>query len=202
MTYWLHRGDLPADVGLGRRWRSIPRPWGCIRIATGSAWCRCRTATAAPMWCRSRRTIPSAEPEGAAGQSEDHQDLSLRPVRSRRALQRLRRDAAAGVLHQDRLAALPHLHRSPWPEGSGARGAQHRPVEAAAIARTGARRRLSEAQLAYAASDVLHLHALRERLDAMLAREGRERWRRPVSIFCRPGQLDLEGWDTEDIFAH
>ena len=34
---------------------------------------------------------------------------------------------------------------------------------------------LSEAQLAYAASDVLHLHALRERLDAMLAREGRNR---------------------------
>ena len=32
---------------------------------------------------------------------------------------------------------------------------------------------LSEAQLAYAASDVLHLHGLRERLDAMLAREGR-----------------------------
>ena len=46
---------------------------------------------------------------------------------------------------------------------------------------------LSEAQLAYAASDVLHLHALRERLDAMLAREGRTGWRRPVSSFCRRG---------------
>ena len=47
-----------------------------------------------------------AESEGAAGRSEGHKDLSLRAVRSRRALQRLRRDAAAGVLHQDRLAAV------------------------------------------------------------------------------------------------
>ena len=46
-----------------------------------------------------------AEFEDAAGQSEDHQDLSFRALRSRRALQCLRRDAAAGVLHQDRLAA-------------------------------------------------------------------------------------------------
>src|SRR4029077_10828772 len=61
----------------------------------------------------------------------------FRTVRSRGTLQRLWRDAAAGLLHQDRLAALPHLHRSPWPEGSGARGAQHRPVEAAAIERLG-----------------------------------------------------------------
>ena len=62
---------------------------------------------------------------------------------------------------------------------------------------------LSEAQLAYAASDVLHLHALRERLDTMLAREGRQ----PLAQACfeflpTRARLDLEGWDTEDIFAH
>ena len=50
---------------------------------------------------------------------------------------------------------------------------------------------LSEAQLAYAASDVLHLHALRERLDTMLAREGRNDWRRPVSTSCRPGPSSI-----------
>ena len=50
---------------------------------------------------------------------------------------------------------------------------------------------LSEAQLAYAASDVLHLHSLRERLDAMLAREGRTALRRPVSTSCRPGQSSI-----------
>jgi ribonuclease D len=62
---------------------------------------------------------------------------------------------------------------------------------------------LTEAQVAYAASDVLHLHALRDKLDAMLAREGRE----PLAAACfrfLPDRvrLDLAGWATEDIFAH
>ncbi len=62
---------------------------------------------------------------------------------------------------------------------------------------------LSEAQLAYAASDVLHLHALRERLDAMLAREGRV----PLAEACfeflpTRAMLDLQGWEAEDNFAH
>jgi ribonuclease D len=62
---------------------------------------------------------------------------------------------------------------------------------------------LSEAQLSYAASDVLHLHALRERLDAMLAREGRNDLARACFEFLPTrARLDLEGWDTEDIFAH
>jgi len=62
---------------------------------------------------------------------------------------------------------------------------------------------LSEAQLAYAASDVLHLHALRERLDAMLAREDRTALAQACFEFLPTrAKLDLEGWDTEDIFAH
>jgi ribonuclease D len=62
---------------------------------------------------------------------------------------------------------------------------------------------LSEAQLAYAASDVLHLHALRERLDAMLAREGRLGLAQACFEFLPTrAKLDLQGWDTEDIFAH
>jgi ribonuclease D len=62
---------------------------------------------------------------------------------------------------------------------------------------------LSEAQLSYAASDVLHLHALRERLDAMLAREGRTELARACFEFLPTrAKLDLQGWDTEDIFAH
>src|SRR5216684_7003988 len=62
---------------------------------------------------------------------------------------------------------------------------------------------LSEAQLAYAASDVLHLHALRERLDAMLAREGRIALAQACFEFLPTrARLDLQGWDTEDIFAH
>jgi ribonuclease D len=62
---------------------------------------------------------------------------------------------------------------------------------------------LSEAQLAYAASDVLHLHGLRERLDAMLAREGRLELAQACFEFLPArARLDLQGWDTEDIFAH
>jgi ribonuclease D len=62
---------------------------------------------------------------------------------------------------------------------------------------------LTEAQLAYAASDVLHLHGLRERLDAMLAREGRLELANACFEFLPTrAKLDLQGWDTEDIFAH
>jgi ribonuclease D len=62
---------------------------------------------------------------------------------------------------------------------------------------------LSEAQLAYAASDVLHLHGLRERLDAMLAREGRTALAEACFGFLPTrAKLDLEGWEAEDIFAH
>ncbi len=62
---------------------------------------------------------------------------------------------------------------------------------------------LSEAQLAYAASDVLHLHALREKLDAMLAREGRTELARACFEFLPTrAKLDLGGWEAEDIFAH
>ena len=62
---------------------------------------------------------------------------------------------------------------------------------------------LSEEQLRYAASDVLHLHALRSRLDTMLAREGREALAHACFEFL-PHRvlLDLEGWPEQDIFAH
>jgi ribonuclease D len=62
---------------------------------------------------------------------------------------------------------------------------------------------LTEPQLAYAASDVLHLHALRERLDAMLVREGRTALAQACFDFLPTrALLDLQGWSEEDIFAH
>jgi ribonuclease D len=62
---------------------------------------------------------------------------------------------------------------------------------------------LSEAQLTYAASDVLHLHALHEKLEAMLAREGRSHLARACFQFLPyRAELDLAGWDESDIFAH
>ncbi|MCG6206660.1 ribonuclease D [Rhodopseudomonas sp. HC1] len=62
---------------------------------------------------------------------------------------------------------------------------------------------LSDAQLAYAASDVLHLHALRDKLDVMLARENRTELAQACFAFLpHRSRLDLEGWSEEDIFAH
>jgi ribonuclease D len=62
---------------------------------------------------------------------------------------------------------------------------------------------LSDAQLNYAASDVLHLHKLKEKLETMLDREGR----RPMAEACFEfvlvrAAMDLAGWDDLDIFAH
>jgi ribonuclease D len=62
---------------------------------------------------------------------------------------------------------------------------------------------LSEAQIAYAASDVTHLHALREQLDAMLVRAGRSELAAACFGFLPTrAKLDLLGWNEEDIFAH
>lgn len=62
---------------------------------------------------------------------------------------------------------------------------------------------LSEAQLAYAASDVLHLHALKEKLDVMLKRENREALAQACFNFLPSrAALDLNGWEAEDIFSH
>jgi ribonuclease D len=62
---------------------------------------------------------------------------------------------------------------------------------------------LSEAQLAYAASDVLYLHGIKAKLDERLAREGRAELAAACFRFLPTrAKLDLAGWSEEDIFAH
>lgn len=62
---------------------------------------------------------------------------------------------------------------------------------------------LTKAQIDYAASDVLHLHKLRDKLDVMLAREGRDELAQACFRFLPTrALLDLEGWPETDIFAH
>src|SRR5476649_2621250 len=62
---------------------------------------------------------------------------------------------------------------------------------------------LSDAQVSYAAADVLHLHALKEKLDAILAREKRVDLAAACFRFLPDRvRLDLAGWSTEDIFSH
>jgi ribonuclease D len=62
---------------------------------------------------------------------------------------------------------------------------------------------LTEAQLSYAASDVLHLHRVREKLELMLEREGRADVARSCFDFLPTrARLDLMGWPENDIFSH
>ena len=62
---------------------------------------------------------------------------------------------------------------------------------------------LTNQQMTYAASDVLHLHALKSRLDDMLEREGRiETAQACFDFLPARASLDLAGWPETDIFAH
>jgi ribonuclease D len=62
---------------------------------------------------------------------------------------------------------------------------------------------LSEAQIAYAASDVFHLHLLKEKLEAILKREGRlEIAENCFRFLPTKAKLDLIGWEEKDIFDH
>jgi ribonuclease D len=62
---------------------------------------------------------------------------------------------------------------------------------------------ISDSQLSYAAADVLHLHALRDKLTAILAREGRLALAQACFAFLPTrAALDLAGWDEVDIFSH
>jgi ribonuclease D len=62
---------------------------------------------------------------------------------------------------------------------------------------------LTEKQLAYAAADVAHLHALKAALDTMLARENRTQLAKACFDFLPArAELDLAGWEEIDIFAH
>ena len=63
--------------------------------------------------------------------------------------------------------------------------------------------KLTQDQMDYAASDVHHLHKLRAKLDVMIAREGRQELAQSCFNFLPyRAELDLAGWENEDIFAH
>jgi ribonuclease D len=63
--------------------------------------------------------------------------------------------------------------------------------------------KLTDAQVSYAASDVVHLHAIKAKLDVLIAREGRGELAAACFRFLPDrARLDLAGWAAEDIFAH
>ena len=141
--------------------QSTPKPLASCRIATGCASSNCRagdgTADVVQIAAGQARA-PNIE--RLLADPQRHEIVSFRPVRHRGPVQCLWRHGGADLLHQDRFQTRPDLYRPARLEGSDARAARPRNIEAAAIVGLGQRHTLSEAQLAYAASDVLHLHAL------------------------------------------
>jgi ribonuclease D len=110
--------------------------------------------------------------------------------------------AGAGLLHQDRLAADPHLYRPPRPQGAG-QGAARQDISKQQQTSDWGAPELSDAQKEYAASDVRYLHQLKEKLDERLAREGRTELAQACFDFLpHRALLDLAGWAEVDIFAH
>lgn len=62
---------------------------------------------------------------------------------------------------------------------------------------------LTKAQLQYAANDVLYLHQIKDKLDALLKREGRFEYAKAcIDFLPHAAALDLAGWNCENVFAH
>jgi len=176
------------------------------RIVTGFAWCNCRTAMAAADVVQIPQGHTDApEPEEAAGRCRDHQDLSFRAVRYYRALQRLWRDAAADLLHQDCLKAFAaptptdmvlkdlvrevlgiDLSKQQQSSDWGFAIPERRPTGLCGLGRAASARPCASGST-----------------PCLRAENRTGPWRRPVSSFLPTrAKLDLSGWENEDIFAH
>ena len=207
MAIHFHEEDLPADVAFRRRAdrgrhrgdgpRSRPRPAvpGAIVRRQGRRASRpVRGAAATIRRPTSRRC--SAIPNRLKLYHFARFDVGI--------MQRLSRDhGRAALLHPHRLAAGPHLHRPPRPQGPGQGAARTSTCRSSSRPATGARDELSDAQREYAASDVRYLHALKEKLDERLEREDRVALAQACFDFLPTrALLDLAGWAEQDIFAH
>ena len=136
-----------------------------------------------PKSCRSppaRRMLPILSGCWPTG---DRQTVPFRPFRHGRDATRLRRYDGSSLLHQDRLEDRANLYR-PARTKDLTRELLNVEISKQQQSSDWGAATLSEAQLAYAASDVLHLHALREKLDAMLKREDRDDLRERPSPIC------------------
>ena len=111
--------------------------------------------------------------------------------------------AGAGLLHQDRLETHPHLYRPPRSQGPRARTARASRFPSSSSRRTGARRRSPTRSRPMRPRTCSISMQLKEKLDAMLAREGRTELAQACFDFLPTrARLDLAGWPETDIFAH
>lgn len=203
MTVYLHEGDLPADLDLGPEvavdsetmgLRFRRDPLCVVQLSAGDGDAHVVRLNRPAYDCPNLKRL-MADPgvlkifhfgRFDIGMVELHLGVETRPVYCTKIASKLARTYTDrhGLKDVAREMAGIDLSKAQQSSDWGA------PV-------------LSQAQLEYAASDVLHLHAIKERLNEMLVREGRMELAQACFDFLPVrARLDLAGWDEMDIFAH
>jgi ribonuclease D len=203
MSMQLHRGDLPADLALGDVVAVDTETMGLnpardrlclVQLAAGDGQCHLVQLGREPVRAASLVRL-LADPAVTKlfhfarfdlAVLRRHLGVDCRPVYCTKIASRLARTYTDRHGLKDLVRELLGVDLSKT-EQSSDWGAEE----------------LSEAQLRYAANDVVHLHALKARLDRMLAREGRRELAAACFAFLPVRvSLDLAGWGDQDIFAH
>ncbi len=203
MTVYLHRGDLPADLDLGASVAvdsetlglSLTRDALCVvQLSAGDGDAHVVQFNRPDYDCPRLKAVlsaPGVEKIFHFGRFDiamflRHLGVETRPVWCTKIASRLTRTYTDRHGLKDVTRELLGIDMSKQQQSSD----------------WGAKE-LSEAQLAYAASDVLHLHELKAALDEKLVREGRQELARACFDFLPTrAVLDLAGWPDIDIFAH
>ena len=199
----LHQGDLPADLDLGPVVAIDTETMGLkpnrdrlclVQLSAGDGNAHLVRFEAARYDCPNLRrllTSPSVLKlfhfaRFDIGMMEHHLGVVTRPVYCTKLASRLVRTYTDRHGLKDLVKDLVNVELSKQQQTSDWGAAD-----------------LTDAQLNYAASDVLYLHQVKARLDEMLEREGRKALAQACFDFLpTKASLDLLGWDEEDIFAH
>ncbi|MGQ3039229.1 MAG: ribonuclease D [Brevundimonas sp.] len=203
MTVYLHEGDLPADLDLGpvvavdsetMGLRFRRDPLCVVQLSAGDGDAHVVRLNRPAYDCPNLKRV-LADPRVLKlfhfgrfdiGMFQLHLGVETRPVYCTKIASRLARTYTDrhGLKDVVRECAGVELSKAQQSSDWGAK-------------------ELTPAQLEYAASDVLYLHAVKARLDDMLEREGRTELAKACFDFLPTrSALDLAGWDEMDIFAH
>lgn len=203
MTVYLHEGDLPADLDLGPEvavdsetmgLRFRRDPLCVVQLSAGDGDAHVVRLNRPAYDCPNLKRLMADEKvlkifhfgRFDIGMVELHLGVETRPVYCTKIASKLARTYTDRHGLKDVARELAGIDLSKAQQSSD----WGSPV-------------LSQAQLEYAASDVLHLHAIKAKLDEMLVREGRMHLARACFEFLPVrARLDLAGWDEIDIFAH
>ena len=203
MTVYLHEGDLPADLDLGpvvavdsetMGLRFRRDPLCVVQLSAGDGDAHVVRLNRPAYDCPNLKRL-LADPKVLKlfhfgrfdiGMFQLHLGVETRPVYCTKIASKLARTYTDrhGLKDVVRECAGVELSKAQQSSDWGAK-------------------ELTPAQLEYAASDVLYLHAVKTRLDEMLEREGRTELAKACFEFLpNRSALDLAGWDEMDIFAH